>query len=268
MVESQSLQSAQPEAADEQRIEAHNQRLEAFLKELDSASFRPEEILAWAADKFPGRAVINTSFQRTGVAMIHMAATLGLKLRFATVDTLRLHPETYAFIEEIKTRYQCAIELYQPHPKQVESMVERFGEYLFFDSRERQEYCCQVRKSRPNDVLLKTVDCWIAGLRRDQSAFRRENAQVATLEAEYGTRRKILKLNPLAAWTEEELLQYTEAHDIPVHPLYAQGYPSFGCTICATPIRPGEDQRAGRWRWFNEEGDSANPKECGLHYNI
>ena len=267
MVESQTLQSAQTGATAEQQIEAHNQRLEAFLKELDFASFTPEEILAWAADKFPGRAVINTSFQRTGVAMIHMAATLGLNLRFATVDTLRLHPETYAFIEEIKKRYQCAIELYQPHAKHVESMVERFGEYLFFDSREKQEYCCQVRKSRPNDVLLKTVDCWIAGLRQDQSAFRRENAQVASLESEYGTHRKILKLNPLAAWTEEELLQYTEAHDIPVHPLYAQGYPSFGCTICATPIRTGEDKRAGRWRWFNED-DSANPKECGLHYNI
>ena len=90
---------------------------------------------------------------------------------------------------------------------------------------------------------------------------------MASLESEYGTHRKILKLNPLAAWTEEELLHYTEAHNIPVHPLYAQGYPSFGCTICATPIRTGEDKRAGRWRWFNED-DSANPKECGLHYNI
>jgi phosphoadenosine phosphosulfate reductase len=267
MVEPQTLQSIQPIVRSEQQIEEHNQQSAAFLKDLDFASLTPEEILRWAAETFPGKAVISTSFQRTGVAMIHMAATLDLGLRFATVDTLRLHPETYVFIERIKERYQCAIEVYQPPAKHVESMVERFGEYLFFDSKEKQEYCCQVRKSRPNDELLKTVDCWIAGLRRDQSSFRQENAQVASLEQEYGTRRTIFKLNPLATWTEEDLLEYTKTHDIPVHPLYAQGYPSFGCTICSTPIRPGEEKRAGRWRWFNE-GGSADPKECGLHYKI
>ncbi len=267
MVEPQTLHSIQPIARSEQEIEEHNRQLESFLRELDFASLPPEEMLGWAAEIFPGRAVINTSFQYTGVAMIHMAATLGLDLRFATVDTLRLHPETYEFIEHVKERYQCAIEVYQPQPEHVESMIERFGKYLFFDSRAKQEYCCQVRKARPNDELLKTVDCWIAGLRQDQSSFRQEHALVADLEPEYGTRRKLLKLNPLADWTEEQLLEYTETHDIPVHPLYAQGYPSFGCTICSTPIRPGEDKRAGRWRWFNE-GGGADPKECGLHYNI
>ena len=158
-------------AYSEDQIETHNRRLEQVLGEVDFAALTPEEVLTWASETFPSRAVINTSFQMTGIAMIHMAATLGLSLRFATIDTLRLHPETYQFMDLIRERYGCAIEVYQPAPAHIEQMVERFGEYLFFDSIEKQEYCCQVRKSRPNDELLKTVDCWIAGLRRDQSAF-------------------------------------------------------------------------------------------------
>ena len=257
------------ETFSEDQLEAHNQRLDSFLTDVEFAALTPEQVLTWASEKFPSRAVINTSFQMTGVTMIHMATTLGLNLRFATIDTLRLHPETYLFIEQIKERYGCQIEVHQPAPAHVEQMIERFGEYLFFDAVEKQEYCCQVRKSRPNDELLKTVDCWIAGLRRDQSAFRRQNATVASLVTEYGSRRKIIKLNPLASWTGEMLKTYADEHAVPVHPLYAQGYPSFGCKICSTPTRPGEDDRAGRWRWFNERSEpGVDAKECGLHYNI
>ena len=252
----------------DQQVEPHNQQLERFLREVDFDALTPEEILQWAGETFPGKAVINTSFQRTGMAMIHMAAQLDLGLRIATVDTLRLPPETYAFIEEIKARYQCEIEVYRPDPEKVESMVERFGEYLFFDSEERQEYCCQVRKVRPNRELLKTVDCWIAGLRQDQSSFRQDHALKASLVPEYGTRRKILKLNPLADWSEERLRDYTDTHGIPAHSLYAQGYQSIGCIICSTPVRPGEDRRAGRWRWFNRQQQEETSKECGLHYSI
>jgi phosphoadenosine phosphosulfate reductase len=190
-------------------------------------------------------------------------------LRFATLDTLRLHPETYAFIAEVQGRYGCEIEVIQPKRGDVQRMVERHGEYLFFDSKEKQEHCCQVRKDWPNNALLNTADCWISGQRWDQSEYRKETAKKAVLIGEYGTRRQILKLNPLVDWSEEQLMEYVEGHDVPVHPLYDQGYPSFGCIICATPVRPGEHKRAGRWRWFNERReDGDDPKECGLHYNI
>ena len=268
MSEAQAQQIQQEEKGE---IEARNQRLEAFLRELDFGSMSAGELLAWASETFPGRAVINTSFQYTGTTMIHMACEKGLDLRFATVDTLRLQPETYRFIREVEARYGCSIEVVQPRDTEVERMVERFGEFLFFDSREKQEYCCQVRKLRPNNQLLRSVDCWITGLRLDQSAHRRKNANKADLVPEYGTRRKILKLNPLLDWSEEQLLDYIEANDVPVHPLYAQGYPSFGCVICSTPTRSGEPKRAGRWRWFNEENrppETVDNKECGLHYNI
>jgi len=256
---------------EEEPVEMRNRQLEQYARDLASESMSAEELLGWASQAFPGRGVINTSFQYTGTAMIHMACALGLDLRFATIDTLRLQPETYAFIREIEARYGCAIEIIRPKEEMVERMVERFGEYLFFDSKEKQEYCCQVRKVKPNNELLKSVDCWITGLRRDQSAHRQETASKADLVPEYGTRRKILKLSPLADWSEERLLQYIERNDIPVHPLYEQGYPSFGCVICSTPTRPGESKRAGRWRWFNENSQPAeggDHKECGLHYNI
>ena len=252
-----------------QSLAERNQALERYIGELDLEQMSAEELLRWASETFPGRSVLNTSFQYTGTAMIHMAVSLGLDLRFATLDTLRLHPETYAFIEEVKAHYGCQIEVIQPKRGDVQRMVERHGEFLFFDTKEKQEHCCQVRKEWPNNALLKTADCWISGQRWDQSEYRQETAKKAVLIEEYGTRRKILKLNPLVDWSEEALLAFVEENEVPVHPLHGQGYPSFGCIICATPIRPGEHKRAGRWRWFNEQReDGDDPKECGLHYNI
>ena len=255
-------------------VKLHNEQLERYLRDIDFESLSAEETLRWATATFsPDRAVLSTSFQAAGVAMIHMASELQLGLRVATVDTLRLHPETYAFMREVEERYGIDIEVQRPDPDQVRSMVDRFGEYLFFDNKARQEYCCQVRKTRPHDKLLKTADCWLSGLRRDQSPFRVENTPKATTVTDYGTPRQLLKLNPMADWPEERILRYVEENDVPKHPLYAQGYGSIGCFICSTPTSPGEPKRAGRWRWFNsdEKPNEEDAKECGLHvpmYNI
>ena len=120
----------------------------------------------------------------------------------------------------------------------------------------------------PIDSLLKTVDCWISGLRRRHSAAR-QKAPKASLVIESGTQRKILKINPLIDWSDEGLMKYIDKHEVPRHPLYDQGYQSIGCFICSTPSLPGEDKRAGRWRWFNGHADvQKDGKECGLHYNI
>lgn len=238
-----------------------------YLRDLDFESMPPEEMLTWASRSWPaGRAVLSTSLQAAGTIMIHMAATLRLPLRIATIDTLRLHPETYTFRRELEERYGIAIEMQRPDPAQVDSMVERFGEYLFFDSKARQEYCCQVRKTRPNDELLASADCWITGVRRDQSDFRRDTPKATAVPA-YGTRRHILKLSPLADWSDDQVGAFVEEHQVPVHPLYERGYLSIGCAICSTPSLPGEDKRAGRWRWFNDERLSGvdGAKECGLH---
>ncbi len=249
-------------------LEEHNERLKNDIDCVDWDGMDAADALGWAGENFPGRAVLATSFQNTGMAMLHMVVSGGIDLRLATFDTLRLHPETYAFMDLVKERYGCQIEVWQPREEHLRRMIDRFGEYLFFDSKEKQEHCCDLRKTKPRNEMLKTADCWISGQRWDQSAHRKDTAKKAELIGEYGTQRKLLKLNPLVDWSEERLEAYVRDNDVPTHPLYEQGYPSFGCIICATPVRPGEDKRAGRWRWFNQLDDVDDNKECGLHYNI
>ncbi len=260
---------------DMEGLAQQNQQLEKYLQETDFEAMSVEDILHWAATTFPQRAVINTSLQYSGIAMIHMAMEMALDLRLATIDTLRLHPETYDFIKTVETRYNRSFEVYKPQAGQVHKMVETHGEFLFFDSKFKQEHCCKVRKEWPNARLLKTVDCWITGVRRDQSSYRQDHTPKALLVPdENDTKRKILKLNPMADWNETRLLEYIATNQIPTHPLYDQQYQSLGCVICATPTRPGESQRAGRWRWFNSTNTNVpadDNKECGLHvpsYNI
>lgn len=262
------VETANKKDLQDEQVEQHNQRLRLYIEEVNWNRLNAAEILRWASETFPHRAVLATSFQNTGMAMIHMAVEQGMDLRLATFDTLRLHPETYEFMEQVKARYGCELELWQPKPEHIQRMVERFGEYLFFDSKEKQEHCCDIRKTKPRNEMLKTADCWISGQRWDQSQHRKDTAIKASLIGEYGTRRKILKLNPLVDWSEEQLEEFVRVNEVPTHPLYEQGYPSFGCIICATPIRSGEDKRAGRWRWFNQLDAGDDSKECGLHYNI
>ena len=274
MTQTRSTSSGGGRAADPIHAwDAHNERLTGYLEGQDFESMDALPVLRWATDTFEAnRIVLNTSFQYSGVAMIHMAVEAGLRLRFATIDTLRLHPETYAFLREVEDRYGIDIEVQHPDADQLQGMVRRFGEYLFFDSKTLQEYCCQIRKVKPNEQLLMTVDCWVSGMRRDQSDHRRDTPKAMTV-SEYGSRRQVLKLNPMVDWGEDRLLSYIEDNNIPRHPLYDQGYKSIGCFICSTPVSDSEDQRAGRWRWFNSDDrvDPEEAKECGLHipmYNI
>jgi phosphoadenosine phosphosulfate reductase len=258
---------------DDDAIDRHNVHIIKLLKDIDFESMEADKTLEWAAESIgAGRVVLNTSLQMAGVAMIHMATNAGLGIRIATLDTLRLPPETYSFLHEIEERYGINIEVCTPDAEKVDRMVRRFGEFLFFDGKHLQDHCCKVRKTDPNNELLKTADCWISGLRRDQSTLR-EQTPKATSVTEHGSKRRILKLNPMADWTQERLQSYVDEHDIPQHPLYAQGYQSIGCVICSTPTLSGEDARAGRWRWFNnsDELSAEDAKECGLHipmYNI
>jgi len=225
------------------------------LNELDA-----EELLRWACAAYGERVAIITSFQNTGCVMVDMAWRAGLAMRVATVDTLRLHPETYAYIEALEGRYGLRVERFAPDSAELDRMVRQHGEFLFFDGKPKQELCCSVRKVAPHRRILATVDAWVTGLRRDQSGFRAGVPKAAlTKEGE----REVLKLSPLADWTEERVRAYLAGHGVPLNPLYGQGYTSIGCMICTTPTLPWEEKRAGRWRWFN--GLEYNTKECGIH---
>ena len=142
-----------------------------------------------------------------------------------------------------------------PRRCDVEALVARDGIMGFRQSIEARKACCEIRKVRPLNKALKGAAAWITGLRRDQSE---ERASVPF--AAWDEIQNLVKLNPIADWSLDELEAYVAKHDVPVNPLHAKGFPSIGCQPCTRAIRPGEDIRAGRWWWENEDG-----KECGLH---
>ncbi|HEX4966777.1 MAG TPA: phosphoadenylyl-sulfate reductase [Thermoanaerobaculia bacterium] len=225
--------------------------------ELDDAT--PQEVISWALDRWGSQVALCTSFQAEGMAILDMAWRIDPQVRLFTVDTGRLHQETYDVMEMVRQRYGIEVEVYFPDARQIETMVRRFGPNLFQKSVEARLHCCNVRKVEPIRGVLEGLDAWITGLRRDQWASR-ANIRKVEIDHDHGG---LAKINPLADWTLEEVKEYNEAFDVPVHPLYAQGYTSIGCNPCTRPTQVGEDPRAGRWWW-----EKNAPKECGIHCPI
>ncbi len=218
-----------------------------------------QEILRWGLAEFQDGMAICTSFQASGSVILDMAAELaGPAVRVFSIDTGRLHEETYALIEEIRKRYGITVELVVPDADELSSMLTIYGPNCFFEDRAKRRLCCEIRKVRTLKRRLATLDAWVTGLRRDQ-AFTRAEVQQVAVDEEHGG---ILKLAPLAAWTDQQVFEYAERRSVPLHPLYAQGYTSIGCRPCTRASRPGEGARAGRW-WWEKDSD----RECGMHFS-
>lgn len=149
--------------------------------------------------------------------------------------------------------------MYFPDATQVESIVRRHGINLFYRDPQLRLLCCQTRKVLPLKRVLGTLDAWVTGLRRDQAATRAAIHKIEVDEEHGG----LVKINPLADWTERQVWDYIRTHSVPHHPYYDQGYTSIGCAPCTRPTAPGEDPRAGRWWWEN-----GVEKECGMHCTI
>lgn len=243
---------------------------EALIKELDAIA-DPGALLAELHRRYGSKMGVATSGQPTDTAIVALMVQAGVKApRVYTTDTYRLFPETYEYFDTLEKFFGIKIERFLPPEKELVRMVERHGEFLFFDSKDKQEYCCHVRKVLPNQAALDTLEVWVTGLRRDQSASRASLPRIEFMEHKTakGETRTILKVNPLAAWTEAQVTEYLKTRKVPNHPLFEKKLPggwyyeSLGCVICTTPIGPHEERRAGRWRWFNAMDDK---KECGLH---
>lgn len=233
---------------------------EITKKMLDKLNSMPApELIKWAFENFEDRCAIGTSFQLTGTVIIDIASRRLKRFRVFTIDTLRLHPETYEAINSAEERYGIKIERFFPDEGALKNMVKKFGEYLFFTDKAKQEHCCFIRKIEPNKRVLKTLDVWITGLRRDQSDYRKDVEKAVIIEEDD---RKILKLSPLADWNMDRIWKYVKENKLPYNKLFDKGYDSIGCIICSTPLVEGEPFRSGRWRWFHEEDDK---KECGIH---
>ena len=234
--------------------------LEAGELSVEFEGEEPQALLEWALERFSPRIALSTAFQIDGVALIDMAYEIDPTMKIFSVDTGRLPEETFELIERLRDRYPgLSLELISPDAGAVGRMVAKHGPNLFYKQVEHRLLCCQIRKVVPLTRHLAGLDAWITGLRRDQWATR-TNIRKVEIDHDHGA---IVKLNPLAEWTEEEVWDYVREREVPYHPLYDQGYTSIGCAPCTRPIKQGEAGRAGRWWW-----ETNAPKECGIHCSI
>ena len=231
--------------------------LEAGEVSVEFEGEEPQYVLEWALDRFAPRIAISTAFQIDGVALIDMAYELDPNVEVFSVDTGRLPEETLELVERLRDRYPgLNMKLLSPDAEEIGGMVGKHGPNLFYKQVDLRLLCCQVRKVRPLTKHLACLDAWITGLRRDQWASR-TNIRKVEIDHDHGA---IVKLNPLAEWTEDEVWDYVREREVPYHSLYDQGYTSIGCAPCTRKIAEGEASRAGRWWW-----ETNAPKECGIH---
>ncbi len=177
------------------------------------------------------------------------------RISIFTLETGRLHAETLSVLDRIKETYGYDVELYRPQPEAVEAYVKNKGLNAFYDSVELRKECCHIRKVEPLNRALQGKRAWITGQRRAQSSTRAELAVQEQDDAH-----NMVKFNPLADWSEEDVWHYIRSNNVPYNPLHDRGFPSIGCEPCTRAVQPGEDVRAGRWWWETPES-----KECGLH---
>jgi phosphoadenosine phosphosulfate reductase len=209
----------------------------------------PEDLLAWAAWRFPGRAVLSCSFGgATGMALLDMVARRDLPITVLFLDTDLLFPETYALAEAAARHYGIAVERRRP-ALSLDEQSHLHGPTLYARDPDR---CCHLRKVAPLAEALRPYELWVSGIRRDQTAHR-----AATPLLQWNERHGLLKLSPLAAWSEGEVWGYLRDHGVPYNPLLDQGYPSLGCAPCTRPAGAA-DTRGGRWSGFVKT-------ECGIH---
>ncbi|MBI3099855.1 MAG: phosphoadenylyl-sulfate reductase [Planctomycetes bacterium] len=207
------------------------------------------EILRWAAERFPGRLAFATGFGVEGCVLVDLIARNEVDVDLFTLDTGLLFPATLELWKRLEERYGVVIRGVRP-ARTVEEQASIEGADLWDRDPDR---CCLLRKVQPLRGALLGYDAWISSIRRDQT---RDRAAAGAVEPDgkFG----LVKVNPLAGWSAEEVWRYARQNGVPYNPLHDQGYPSIGCWPCTSPVAPGEDPRAGRWR-------GRAKKECGLH---
>ena len=231
-----------------------NNDVTALIGEVETKS--AEDVLKWALERFHPRIAFASSFGAEDVVVIDILSKIRKDARIFTLDTGRLHEETYDVMERVRRKYGVSIESYFPDREKVEALERSKGFYSFRDGLAERKECCGIRKVEPLNRALDTVDAWITGLRREQAVTRGTTTKLEADDAHPG----LYKLNPLADWTQDQVWEYIRRNDVPYNALHDRNFPSIGCSPCTRAVQPGEDIRAGRWWWEMPE-----LKECGLH---
>lgn len=224
-------------------------------KELATKS--PREILKFALSHFKNIAISFSGAE--DVALIELAHRLSDSLQIFSLDTGRLHPETYQFIDKVRSHYNIDIEIMSPNAEKLQAFVKQKGLFSFYEDGHKE--CCGIRKVEPLKRKLATLDAWVTGQRKDQSPSTR--SEVPVIEVDEGNsddRRTLIKFNPLANWSSKEVWDYIRLSEVPYNALHEKGFISIGCEPCTRPVLPNQHEREGRW-WWEEE----TQKECGLH---
>jgi phosphoadenosine phosphosulfate reductase len=227
--------------------------IEQLAKEYENKT--PQEIIDLALSKFSN--IVISFSGAEDVVLIDMAKKTGKNFRIFSLDTGRLHPETYEFIEEVRKAYNIKIEIFFANRDATEKLVKEKGLFSFYKDGHKE--CCDVRKVDPLKRALNTVDAWITGQRKDQSPDTRSSVPVIQKDPTFGTG-KLVKFNPLANWNSKQVWDYILENDVPFNKLHEKGFVSIGCEPCTKPVLPGQHEREGRWWW-----EDATKKECGLH---
>ena len=217
----------------------------------------PEDILRLALESFDKVAISFSGAE--DVVLVDMASRIQSDVRVFSLDTGRLHPETYRFLDRVRERYAIRFEVLYPDAMAVERLVREKGLFSFYQDGHQE--CCGIRKVGPLRRRLQSLDAWVTGQRKDQSLATRAAIAVVERDAAFSTpEHALVKFNPLANWTAAEVWDYIRANDVPYNELHERGFMSIGCEPCTRAVLPYQQEREGRWWW-----EDAADKECGLH---
>ena len=196
------------------------------------------DALALLPNRCPGKIVFSTIFELEDQIITHFIFSNSLPLSVFTLEI-----------------YKKEIEAYFPDTHAVQQLISQKGPSSFYESVENRKECCRIRKIEPLQRALEGAECWITGIRAEQSDNRQDMPQV-----EWDNMNGLIKFHPIYDWTLDHVKEYIKTHHIPYNPLHDKGFPSIGCAPCTRAVREGEDFRAGRWWW-----EDKSKKECGLH---
>ncbi|MFA5495644.1 MAG: phosphoadenylyl-sulfate reductase [Porticoccaceae bacterium] len=239
------------------KVPTTEQRLDVLDLDSRLAKQAPQEIIASALEQFDNIAISFSGAE--DVVLVDMAWKIDSDIQVFSLDTGRLHAETYQFIDRVRDHYGIQIDVLFPDSAQVQALVREKGLFSFYQDDHKE--CCGIRKIGPLRNKLLGLDAWITGQRRDQSPGTR--AAIPVIQDDRAFARKgetLTKFNPLANWTSSQVWQYIRANNVPYNPLHDRGFISIGCEPCTRPVGPGQHEREGRWWW-----EEATMKECGLH---
>jgi phosphoadenosine phosphosulfate reductase len=231
------------------------EELLSLQTELDGKN--PRIILKKALELFDNIAISFSGAE--DVVLIDLAVQIRKDIHVFSLDTGRLHPETYRFIESVRKFYNINIELLTPDRNLLDSFVKHKGLFSFYEDGHHE--CCGIRKVEPLKRKLGLVDAWITGQRKDQSPDTRHDLSEVELDSVFSSpERPLIKFNPLLNWSSSQVWDHIEAYQVPFNELHEKGFISIGCEPCTKAVLPNQHERAGRWWW-----EESTKKECGLH---